>query len=403
MEGSVRRYVKTCDMCQRIKPQTHKPYGRLDPLPAPTAPWTDVAMDFITDLPVTPMGHSAIFAVIDRFSKMAHFIPCSMDKLDAPSTAKLFLKIVSLHGMPTTIVSDRDPRFSSAFWQSLMKLLGVKLNTSSAYHAQTDGQTGRTNRTLESILRPYCTYEQDNWDELLPLAEFAFNNAPSATTGTSPFFANYGRHPQVPTTLGISVPAQASTDFANDIEQLHSSMRQRILKAQQAQKRYADERRTDASFSVGDKVLLSTEHIKTTRPSKKLDFRRAGPFKITAKIGSVAYRLDLPDSMSALHPVFHISLLEPYNDPANGSTLPRSDPPPPPDIINDKLEYTVEQVLDRRRYRNQLQYLIKWQGYPLHDATWEPAASLEHAQRALQDFEDAHPQDTTRRRRQRSS
>ncbi|KAE8205032.1 hypothetical protein CF327_g7674, partial [Tilletia walkeri] len=388
MDDMIRKYIKTCDLCPRIKPPTHKPYGPLDPLSAPSGPWSSVAMDFITDLPKTLSGFTAIFVVICRFSKMVHFYPCNMDGLDAMATAKLFLKVISLHGVPDSIVSDRDPRFKSSFWQSLMKLLGVKLNISSAYHAQTDGQTERTNRTLEHILRPYCSYRQDNWDELLPMAEFAVNNAPSATTGVSPFQAKYGRHPRTPSTLGISVPAPASVTLAEDLHALHQEMHDRIVKAQAHQKDHADKRRMDLEFNIGDLVLLSTEHIKTTRPSKKLDFRRAGPFKILSKVGKVSYKLDLPSSMSGLHPVFHISLLEPYHDPASGSSLPRAPAPPPPDIINDQPEYEVEAILSKRTYRRQLQYLVKWVGYPLYDATWESVGNLTNSQRLIQDFED---------------
>ncbi|KAE8260696.1 hypothetical protein A4X09_0g7746 [Tilletia walkeri] len=388
MGDMVRNYIKTCDFCQRIKPPTHKPYGPLDPLLPPSGPWSSVAMDFITGLPKTLSGFTAIFVVIDRFSKMVHFYPCNMDGLDAMATAKLFLKVISLHGVPDSIVSDRDPRFKSSFWQSLMKLLGVKLNISSAYHAQTDGQTERTNRTLEHILRPYCSYQKDNWDELLPMAEFAVNNAPSATTGVSPFQANYGRHPRTPSTLGISVPAPASVTLAEDLHALHQEMHDRIVKAQAHQKDYADKRRMDLNFNIGDYVLLSTEHIKTTRPSKKLDFRRAGPFKILSKVGKVSYKLDLPSSMSGLHPVFHISLLEPYHDPASGYSLPRAPAPPPPDIINDQPEYEVEAILSKRTYRRQVQYLVKWAGYPLYDATWESVDNLTNSQRLIQAFED---------------
>ena len=388
MDLQIRKYIKTCDLCQRIKPSTHHPYGALDPIPPPSTPWSSVAMDFITDLPKTNSGYTAIFVVIDRFSKMAHFIPCDMDGLDSLKTAKLFLKVIALHGVPDSIVSDRDPRFKSAFWQSLMKLLGVKLNISSAYHAQTDGQTERTNRTLEHILRPYCSYDQDNWDELLPMAEFAFNNAPSATTGVSPFQANYGRHPRTPSTLGISVPAPASVTLADDLRAIHQDMHDRIIKAQAHQKEHADKRRSDLDFNIGDKVLLSMENIKTTRPSKKLDFRRAGPFKIIAKVGNVSYKLDLPASMAALHPVFHISMLEPYHDPSSGSVLPRTPAPPPPEVINNTPEYEVERILAKRTYRRQVQYLVKWLGYPLHEATWEPAANLEHSPRRVQEFEE---------------
>jgi hypothetical protein len=219
------------------------------------------------------------------------------------------------------------------------------------------------------------------------MAEFAFNNAPSATTGVSPFQANYGRHPRTPSTLGISVPAPASISLADDLRAIHQDMHDRIVKAQAHQKDNADKHRSHRDFELGDLVLLSTENLKTTRPSKKLDFRRAGPFKILSKVGNVSYKLDLPSSMSALHPVFHVSMLEPYQDPASGSFLPRAPPPPPPDIIDNEPEFEVEAVLSKRTYRRQVQYLVKWVGYPLHEATWEPVANLQHSQRLIDAFE----------------
>lgn len=385
METHVRQYISTCDLCQRIKPSTHHPYGTLQSLPIPPRPWSSISMDFITDLPPSN-GYTAIMVIVDRFTKMAHFLPTNMDSLDAPATARLFLKIVSLHGIPDQIVSDRDPRFTSHFWQSLWKQLGIKLALSSAYHAQTDGQTERTNRTLEHILRPYCTYNQDNWTSLLPMAEFAFNNTPSATTSISPFFANYGYHPTHPALIGISTNTPAAYAYAQQLMETHQHIQQQTLKAQQRQAHNADLSRKETTFNIGDQVLLSTANLKTTRPSRKLDFNRTGPFTIISKIGKVAYRLALPSSMALLHPVFHVSLLEPWHNPQTTTNIPRQPAPPPPDIINQEPEYEVEDILDSRVHRRQRQYLIKWFGYPLHESTWEPESSLEHSQDLLQSW-----------------
>lgn len=381
MADFIRRYIGSCDICQRVKPVTHKPYGRLSSLDVPDAPWQSVSMDFITDLPAS-QGFTAIMTVIDRLTKMAHFVPCNMEGLTAPATANLFMQIVALHGVPQEIVSDRDPRFKSNFWQALWTIMGTKLNISSAHHAQTDGQTERTHRTVEHILRCYCSYHQDNWKDVLPLAEFAFNNTPSASTNHSPFYANYGRHPTTPLMLG-STRVPAATNHMETMLKVQDDIKKNIKSAAERQARYADQHRQDLSLEIGSQVLLNAEHLKTTRPSQKLSHKRVGPFTILKKIGNVAYKLDLPPTWSGLHPVFHVSMLEPWTDPLSGTKEPRDEQPPPPDLIDHAEEWEVEQILDHRTYRRQKQYLVKWKGYPLHEATWEPTANLQNAQEVL--------------------
>ena len=148
-------------------------------------------MDFIVSL-LESQGYSRIWVIIDRFTKMAHFIPLKT-QLPIQDLARTFLQeIWRLHGLPEEIISDRDSRFEGCFWDSLMKLLNVDVRMSTAYHPQTDGQTERVNQTLEQYLRNYCSYQQDDWFELLPLAEHAYNSATSESSKVSPFYANYG-------------------------------------------------------------------------------------------------------------------------------------------------------------------------------------------------------------------
>jgi hypothetical protein len=168
-------------------------------------------MDYITGLPCTTNGHDAILVFCDRLTKMVKFAPC-MKTDDAAEAAHLFVKhVVSMHGMPDEIYSDRDTRFTSKFWQELMKGLGIKQKLSSAFHPETDGQTERTNRVLEEYLRHYVNPHQDDWDEWLPMAEFAYNNSVhAATVRHTPFFLCYGRHPKLPGGLkppGSNFPA----------------------------------------------------------------------------------------------------------------------------------------------------------------------------------------------------
>ncbi|KAF1329855.1 reverse transcriptase, partial [Globisporangium splendens] len=195
----VRKYVRTCEICQRVKPSgsTQAP---LRSLAVPSDSWKSVSMDFIFGLPRDKHGRNGILVFVDRFSKMIHLAPVS-DKISAEMTAKVFVDVVfRLHGLPVEIVSDRDTRFTSKFWRALFGLLDTKLSMSTAAHPETDGQTERVNRVLEDVLRSYATSFKE-WSEFLPLAEFALNNSTHVSTGHSPFYVNYGIHPRVPASI----------------------------------------------------------------------------------------------------------------------------------------------------------------------------------------------------------
>ncbi|CAI7770301.1 unnamed protein product [Closterium sp. NIES-53] len=201
--SDVQQFVARCDTCARNKPDTQKPGGLLQPLEIPSEPWESVSLDFIADLRRTRDGYTAILVFVDRLTKMVHFVPTTTD-VSAEDTARLFVThVFRLHGLPRVLVSDRDPRFTSRFWREVTETLGTKLKMSSALHPQTDGQTERTNRTLEQMLRSFISPTQDNWDELLPMAESAVNNSVHDSTHEKPFILNCGRHPTTPATHGI--------------------------------------------------------------------------------------------------------------------------------------------------------------------------------------------------------
>ncbi|GJP82565.1 hypothetical protein CLOP_g12808, partial [Closterium sp. NIES-67] len=182
-----------------------RPAGLLQPLEPPQRPWQHVTMDFVTGLPATETGNDAVLVVVDRLTKMAHFAPCRTT-ITAEDTAKLFIStVVRLHGLPSAIISDRDPKFTSDFWQETWAQYGTRLQFSFAYHPPTDGQTERTNQTMEQLIRTNCP-DPARWEEFLPMLEFSYNNAPSATTNPSPFFLNYGMDPIVPATTHIDNP-----------------------------------------------------------------------------------------------------------------------------------------------------------------------------------------------------
>jgi hypothetical protein len=214
MNRTVERYIASCEQCQRNKGSNQKPAGLLQPLETPTKNWQQVSMDLIVQLPKTKAGNDAIVVFVDRLSKMVHY-QAVKTTITAPELAKVFFNTVfKLHGMPRTIVSDRDPKFTSLFWKALFKCMGTKLSMSTAFHPQTDGQTERSNRTLEQMLRNWVNYKQDDWDEHLAAAEFACNNAKQASTGVTPFFANTGQDPSVP----VRFLCEDSDDEENNVQ-----------------------------------------------------------------------------------------------------------------------------------------------------------------------------------------
>jgi len=219
-------------------------------------------MDIITHLPCTARGHTAIVVFVDRLTKMVLFAP-SCDKLGALGYADLFMtEIFRRHGLPETFVSDRDPRFTSVFFAGICKYLGISQAMSTSFHPQTDGQTERTNRTLEEMLRQYVGPSQDDWDLKLPCAEFAVNNSMKAATGYTPFFLNYGRHPRGPATAVMVTHAPAVKEFVTSMHKAVSTAKDSLAAAQARMKRNADEHRSDLDFAVGDKVLLSSKNIR---------------------------------------------------------------------------------------------------------------------------------------------
>ena len=259
MREFVNEYVRTCDTCARNKTPRHRRHGQLHPLPIMNGPWKSVSMDFIVQLPPS-QGYDTLYMCVDRITKMAHFIATNSN-ITAEETADLYLKhIFKSHGLPADIVSDQGSQFVSTFTRRLLDLVEVKGNRSTAYHPQSDGQTERTNQSMEQYLRVYCDYHQDDWSQLLPLAEFVYNNAKSASTGMSPFYANYGYHPRA--TLKI-LPDEnqenpAAEAYINYVRRVHEELRENLERAQAKYKKEFDKNAAPApEFKVGDQVWLN--------------------------------------------------------------------------------------------------------------------------------------------------
>jgi len=248
-------------------------------------------MDCIKQLP-SSTGFTAIMVVVDRLSKQAIFIP-THDTITSPELAKLFLlHVFSKHSVPTHVTSDHGTEFVSHLFWSLGKALDMRLHFTSSYHLEGDGQTKWSNQTLEQYLRIYCNYQQDNWADLLPLAEFAYKNTPSATTGVSPFFANKGYHPNISVYPECDMTSARARDYAVDLESLHQYLREEMANAQLRYQGQADAKCTPAlDFKVGNQVSVKAKYFRSTRPSKKLSEKNLGPYAIIAQVCSLSLQI----------------------------------------------------------------------------------------------------------------
>lgn len=399
MDQEIAAYVTTCDACQRNKPSHQSPMGQLQPLPIPTHPWQQVSMDLITQLPKSKKGNDAIVVFVDKLTKMVHYAPTTTD-CSAPQLADIFLEhVVRHHGLPSSILSDRDPRFTGNFWRALWKCLGTNLTMSTAFHPQTDGQTERANRTLEEMVRAYVNFQQNDWDQHLVACEIATNSAKHSSTGFTPFYLNYGREVHLPLDLALDAArVDRNPDASTRIRKLHKALelaQENIKKAQERQKQGVDHYRRDVEFSIGDEVLLSTAHLKIlggshTDRSAKFANRYIGPFKIKRVVQKNAYELDLPSTMQ-IHPVLNISRLRAYHDGRESfphRTIPDAEHQPPVVIRPDGEQlYEVESVLAKRGVGTRVRYLIKWKGWPIWESTWEPKRNLQGAEEIVEEFE----------------
>jgi transposase InsO family protein len=211
MRHDVERYVSRCMTCNKAKSRLN-PHDLYMPLPIPSVPWEDISMDFVIRFPRTKRGRDSIFVVVDRFSKIAHFIPCRKSNNASHVADLFFTKIVYLHGVPNTIISDRDAKFLSHFWRTLWFKLGTKLLFSTTYHPQADGQIEVVNRTLSTMLQDILKTNLKLWEECLPHIEFAYNRSVHSTTKVSPFQIVYGFNPRAPIDL-LPLPPSEMTCF----------------------------------------------------------------------------------------------------------------------------------------------------------------------------------------------
>ncbi|XP_074288558.1 uncharacterized protein LOC141613713 [Silene latifolia] len=380
MKKEIAEFVSRCLVCQKVKFEHQRPDGLLQPLEIPTWKWDSISMDFVMGLPRSSRGMNVIWVVVDRLTKVAHFIPMK-ETWSLEELANAYQReIIRLHGVPKDIISDRDPRFCSQFWKKLQLALGSELKMSTAFHAATDGQTERTIQTLEDMLRACALEFHVCWEKSLPLVEFSYNNSYQASIQMAPFEALYGRTCRSPLCWDDSSEAVVlGPEFVQEsIEQVRL-IREKLKAAEDRQKTYADSRRKPIEFEVGDKVFLKVSPMKGVKRfglKGKLSPKYIGPYEVLERVGEVAYRLALPPNLSKVHDVFHVSQLRRYRgDPSHVLQA---------DVVEVEPNLTYEErpirILERqeKRLRNKVVPLVRvlWRSQKFEQETWETEASM---------------------------
>jgi hypothetical protein len=366
----IRQHVRECSVCQRNKHENVASPGLLQPLPIPYAPFIHISMDFVEGLPKSE-GKDVILVVVDRFSKYAHCLALS-HPYSAPKVVKLFMdNIYKLHGLPASVTSDRDPVFLSRFWKELFNIQGVDLHYSTAYHPQTDGQTEIVNKCIEHYLRCMTGDHPHQWAKWLSLAEWWYNTNYHSATKMTPYEVLYGVPPPIHIPYFPRDSAVESVDaYLTTKEALIKRVRSHLQIAQHRMTTIANKKRSDRSFEVRDYVYLKLQPYKqqstAARVSHKLAAKYYGPYQVLAKVGTVAYKLNLPPQ-SMIHPVFHVSQLKKHvGNQIVQQTLPAQQPAPclQPRAILDRR-------LARQKDKGTTQVLVHWEGLAPADATWE--------------------------------
>jgi hypothetical protein len=388
-------YVAECYSCQRNKTSRRKPLGRLHPMDIPRRRFEWVAVDIITDLPVTSNGNNCVIVFADRLSKYIRLVPAKLEGLTSGKFAGIFRRTIdSEFGTPLYITSDRDPRFTSTFWEDVCALIGVTRRMSTAYHPQTNGQVERVNGTIEEMLRHYVAASQEDWDEHIDQCQKAYNNAWHPSIGCAPAEMLYGQRMLNVHTAELRARNPSAVSFAGNWYARSEQAKKLLLAAQQRQSKNYDKRtraiEDNSIFQEGAKVLVSTRNIRLLMRSRdgesrkeKLLPRFMGPFEIEKRISEVAFKVKLPGHLK-IHNVFHVSLLKEFKESG------RVQPPPPPIEVDGDWEYEVEKVLNertvRRGRRDVAEFFVQWKGYGVEYNTWEPEENLSRAREAIADY-----------------
>ena len=403
-------YLKHCPDCQLNQTKRHPTYGELNPISTPPIPFHTIAIDFIVALPFWE-GKNMLLTSTCKFTKKKLLVP-GFDEWTAGDWANAFLVALTSHdwGIPVAIISDRDSKFMSDFWQTIFKKLGTTLATSTAYHPQTDGQSERTNQTVEIALRFHLTTGTNDWLSILPFLQGSLNNNVTST-GFAPNELAYGF--RVRDTLGMLADLPAE-----DLNQLRLIKREEaddaIAFANAMAKTRYDLNHRSMNLTEGSKAYLQLHHgysIPGVNP--KLSNQRVGPFPVLEKVGNLAYRLGLPGIMR-IHPVISIAQLEPAPDRSEDPYARASTQPVPPVVeegqdqaVNSEFAskykpYEIERLLERRGTGRNIKYLVKWKNCGNEHNAWYPVHALQNARDLMEECDSRVEVDPTRNRRQKA-
>ena len=364
MHDYVMQYVNNCQTCIRAKKCNYKLYGILRPLPVPEGPWQWTESDHIVKLPKSK-GFNSIYVVVDRFTKMAHFIPTT-EKVSEEDLIDIHMKNVwKHHSLPLVHSTDRHDNFTSKYVQKMFKALGIEQQFSLAYHPQMQGQVENLNGWLETFLQMFCDHRKENWADLPHLAEFAWNNHHHSSLDMTPFYANDRMHPTMTNLL-----SEGQYDVPKRIKQLLETWEQIKWELREAQEQQATtfnkSRNKELEFAPGDRVYFSTRNLITDEGTKKLSDLCTGPFEIIKKVGDGTYKLKLPAHVK-VHPGFNVALLTKWQpDPIMG----RVQPEPAPIIVDGHEEYVIKKILDSNWLGKHFQYKVTYDGYAKEHDEW---------------------------------
>lgn len=405
---SVDDFVASCPICTRTKPSSQRPAGLLEPLPPPDGPWRSVSMDFVVGMPDSSQGkYDSFLTVVCRFSKRVILIPCHTTDSASDVARRFFDNVVARHNTPVEIVSDRDPKFTSAFWKALFKFFRTQLSMSTAHHPQSDGQTERVNRVVEEMLRGMILeFPDEDWVSYLPHCEVAINSSRHESSQQTPYELSTGFPFVLPEHLATDSVPMTANPLANSFllwrQKVVAAAKRRLLDAQQSQKRYYDSRHRPVEFAVGDPVLVSTENVVLPKSyaqgSSKLFPKFVGPYPVLERVGKVAYRLGFPAHFN-LHPVIHVSRLRAHV--VSPVFSDRGHPQPPAELDDAGNEnFEIEKLLKRevkphgRGHR--VRYLVRWLGYGPEDDMWRSRTELlRKSSDLVAEYDAAHPFDST--------
>ena len=391
---AVKKYIQSCEKCQRNKTKQTKLPGELHPHTVPQSRWTEISMDFITSLPMTARGHNMLWVIVDRLTKRIHLVPVA-DTINAKELLVKFRhEYQRLHGLPTAIVSDRDHLFTSSVWSNYMAFIQTELKMSTAFRSTVDGQTEIVNRFVEDFIRNYIDAHHVEWDQHLDMAEFSYNSRYHSTIGMSPFKADLGIEPRSPADVQFEQLCgenrlHEARDFLLEQQVRLELARECMAAAQTRMKHYHDRNRPIQRFEVGDQVLLSTKNLSLPHSgvaasgSRKFAPKRIGPFEVIELVKRDTYRLRLPSTLR-LHDCFHTSLLAPYHK----SDHPNRMNPPNLEVIlpDGGVGYIVEAIVGLRRQRGREMAKVRWLGYTAEHDTWEPVEGLQNVRELIEEF-----------------